>query len=1115
MDQGQAGRLIREHRRAAGLTQRQLADAAHVSIGVVRDLEQGRTAHLQAGSAGRLARELRLDRRQAAELTRTARANPASGAPARGGALRLSVLGPLRAWRAGAAVPLGGSMPRAVLGLLALHLEAGLHRAAIVDALWGDDPPATAAAMIQSYVSRLRRALGPGGPACGPGGLLVAAGGGYRLEAAACELDHVTFAALAGRARRAQAAGDLAAACEAYDRALGLWRGEPLADVDILRDHPAVTRLSGDRAEAVARYAEAASAAGWHDRALAELRELAGREPLNERAHARLMIALAGSGHQAAALSVYDGLRRRLDGQLGVLPGAELADAHRRVLRQDIPAAAGPGAGGLSPRSPGRDLGQAGAQEAAPRQLPGGAAHFTGRAAELEALTGLLDQDAGTGRTVMISAIGGTAGVGKTALAVHWAHQVADRFPDGQLYVNLRGYDPDQPVRAADALAGFLRALGVAGQDIPAEADERAARYRSLVAGKRMLVVLDNAGEVEQVRPLLPGSPACVTVVTSRDSLPGLVARDGARRLDLDLLDSGEAVGLLRALIGGRVDADPAAAAALAGQCARLPLALRVAAELAAGRPAAPLAGLVGELADQQRRLDLLEAGGDPRTAVRAVFSWSYQHLDPDARPAFRLLGLHPGPDLDGYAAAAITGHPLAAARGLLDGLARAHLIQPTGPGRHGMHDLLRAYARELAASLDGEKERRAALTRLLDHYLHTAAAAMDTLFPAEQHRRPRAAAPSTPAPPVTGPAEARAWLDAQRANLVAATVHAAGHGWRGHATRLAATLFRYLEGGCHYPEAVTVHTCARQAACQAGDRAAEATALHNLGLIGARQGSHQQATSHLQQAMALFRAVSDRTGEARALHNLGLVDFQQGGYRQASGHFQQALVLFRETGDRSGEARALTDLGLVDLRQGRYKQATRHLRHALALFRVTGDRTGEAYALGNLGDVDLRQGGYQQARARLRRALALFRETGDRTGEAYALSGLGDAHLRQGGYRQAGDHYRQALALFRAIQDRSGEAEALNGLGQMFLATARPGPASTQHIAALGLASQIGDQNQQARAHSCLARTYHATGQLDQARRHQQEALTLYAGLGVPEAHQRVLADSGDRREA
>ena len=786
-----------------------------------------------------------------------------------------------------------------------------------------------------------------------------------------------------------------------------------------------------------------------------------------------------------------------------------------------------------------------------PAQLPADVDVFTGRVQELTELNGLLSttptqadatEAAGGGSTaVVISAVSGTAGVGKTALALRWAHQVRAEFPDGQLYVNLRGYDPDQPLSPGYALAGFLRALGVAGADIPPEVDERAAAYRSLLDGRRILIVLDNAATVEQVRPLLPGTPSALVVVTSRDALAGLVARHGARRLDLDLLPPEDAVVLLGALIGARVAAEPDAAAVLAGQCARLPLALRVAAELATTRSTTPLAALVKELADLQRRLDLLDAGGDPRTAVRAVFSWSYQHLPAEAARAFRLLGLHPGPDLDPYAAAALPHTSVEQAQHLLDLLARAHLIGPTSPGRYGMHDLLRAYATNLASGEDSEEEQRAALTRLFDHYLATAGAAMDTLYPTEAHRRPRVPPPATSTPPVPDPPAARAWLDAERITLTAVCAHTAARGWPGHTTGLSSTLYRYLDTGGHYPEALTIHTHALHAAYDAGDRVGEAHALTNLGTVYWRQGRYQQAAEHHQQALALFREIDDRVGEARTLGNLGLVYRrqgryqqaaehqrqalalfreiddrngeanaldtlgivyqQQGRYQQAAEHHQQALTLFHKIDDRAGEARALDNLGAVYSRQGRYQQAAEHHQQALTLFREIGNRAGEAYTLGNLGLAYSRQGRYQQAAEHQRQTLALFREIGERSGEANALTSLGAVYQRQGHYPQAAEHHQQALTLFRELGERSGETEALNGVGETHHATGHPEQARAHHAAALTLATQIGDRYEQARAHNGLAHTHHATGDSDQARHHWRQALTLYTDLGVLEA--------------
>jgi tetratricopeptide (TPR) repeat protein len=666
--------------------------------------------------------------------------------------------------------------------------------------------------------------------------------------------------------------------------------------------------------------------------------------------------------------------------------------------------------------------------------------------------------------------------VGKTALAVRWARRAAAAFPDGQLYVNLRGYDPGAPLLPADALAGFLRALGLAGEDIPAGEDERAAAYRSLLDGRRVLVVLDNAASVEQARPLLPGSPTCLVIVTSRDSMAGLVARHGARRLALDMLPAADAIGLLRTLIGDRVDAEPDAAAELAGQCARLPLALRVAAELAAASPDSRLAELAGELAGEQRRLDLFDAGGDERTAVRGVFSWSYRRLPAGAARAFRLTGLHPGPDFDAYAVAALTGltglagatagsgsRPVTAtqAKDALALLARAHLVYPAGGGRYGMHDLLRAYARELAAAEDGADGQRAALTSLFDYYLGVAASAMDVLVPAERHYRPRLEPIGTPAPELATPGQARGWLDAERAVLVAVALHAAAQGRPGDATRLAAILYRYLETGGHYAEAVTIHGRSNHAARLMGDRAAEAMALTNLGIISWRQGRYQQAADYHQQSLAASVAIGDRRGEALALANLGTVYERRGRYQQAAHCHQQALAAFQSIGERTGEARALGNLGSVAGREGQYERA-----------------------------VDW----YQQA-------LAVFRETGDPTGEASALPDLGLAYQRLGRHEEAVGCYQRALALFRETGDRTGEVEARNGVAEVLLATGRPDEARAAYTAALALAGRLGDAYEQARAHSGLAAALHAAGDAGLARHHRSCALELYSALGAPEA--------------
>ena len=781
-------------------------------------------------------------------------------------------------------------------------------------------------------------------------------------------------------------------------------------------------------------------------------------------------------------------MRPRLAGSLQVS-----ADRLGELLAPGAPA--GPDSSGAGADGP-----HAGTGTPLPRQLPPAVAAFTGRTAELQVLTKILD-GTGTPGTVVISAIGGTAGVGKTALAIQWAHQVRDRFPDGQLYVNLRGYDPDRPTPPADALAGFLSALGVGGQDIPPEEDERAARYRSLLAGRRVLVVLDNAGSADQARPLLPGSPACAVVVTSRDSLAGLVARDGAARVELDLLPLPDAVRLLRDLIGDRAATDPGATKALAERCCRLPLALRIAAELAIGQPHAPLADLANELAGQEERLDLLDAGGDPRTAVRAVFSWSYQHLDDGTARAFRLAGLHPAADFDPYAVAALTGSDLSQAQRTLNVLAKAHLVQLVGPGRYAMHDLLRAYAAELAESHDGNSGQHAALSRLFDHYLSTAGAATDRLYPAERHSRPRVHQAHTPAPPLPDAAVARAWLDDQRTTLTPVTQHAAAHGWPGHATRLSATLRFYFVYHGHYPEATLIHTSARLAARELGDRAAEGSAVNALGIVDAYQGRYSQATERFLTARDLFREAGDPVGEGHALAYLGAMHQQMGRYQQAISFYEPALRLWRETFDRFGEAVTLRNLGYLMCLQGRYQQATRLLRQSISICRETGDKRHECSALVALGEIASLRGKYREAEDLLRQSLTMSRTAGYRQDEAWALIRIGGLRWRQGRLGEAADHLREALAMCQKLGDRATEAEALNGLGEVHLSAGRPGDAREQHAATLDLTTETGNRFEQARAHEGLGNAHHALGDTGEASRHWREALALYTDIAVPQA--------------
>jgi tetratricopeptide (TPR) repeat protein len=1033
--------------------------------------------------------------------------------------VRVQVLGPVCAWRDGVRIGLGSAGQRATLGVLALACGGPVQRAELVDALWGERPPRSATNVIQTHIKNLRRLLEPDRRARAPSAVLPAIGDGYALRVPGDQLDLRNFRRLVAEAGRAQRDGDWPRVAVLLDGALGLWQAPALADVPLLHAHPKVVSLREERRATLIRYGEAMIEVGDAADAIAVLGEAAAGQPLDEVVQALLMRAYQAVGRRAQAFAHYQDVRRRLADELGVDPGPDLAAAHAALLRVSSGHPGGhPGVhpGGqpqrplVGPRAPAP---VAPVAWPVPAQLPADVAGFTGRAEELSQLDGrhravgdvhrsdaAEEGAAGEGAApVAITVVSGTAGVGKTALAVHWAHRVRGRFPDGQLYIDLRGYHPELPLAPSEALTRFLGTLGVPGQAIPVDVEERSARYRTEIADRRMLVILDNAASAEQVRPLMPGTPSCAVIVTSRDSLAGLVALHGARRLELAGLPGSDALALLRTLIGQRVEAEPAAAAALAEQCARLPLVLRVAAELATARPAMSLAALVAELVDHQRRLELLDAGGDERAAVRTVFSWSCRHLPADAARTFRLLGLHPGPDIDPYAAAALTTTHPDQARGTLELLSRAHLLQPTGADRFSMHDLLRAYAADRTRREDSEADRQTAVTRLFDYYLAATAAAMNVLHPGEAPHRSRALPPVSFLPQQADPAAARTWLESEWFTLASVCADAAAGGHPSHATRLATSLFRYLDGG-HHTEALVLHTHALQAARRIGDPTAQAEAQTNLGAVHWRLGRYEAAADCLSQALRTFGATGDEAGQARALSNLGNVCWRQGKYEEAADHHTRALALYRGIDDAVGQARTLTNLANILQRHGNYEDATAHHHQALDLHDTTGDLAGQGRTLTNLGNILVRQGKYEAAADRHRHALTLFLRLGHRGGEAYARTNLGNALLRQGRRKEATDQHHQALTMFRETGEQHGEACALNGLGEALYDAGRPAEALARHTAAATIALRIGERDEQARAFGGAALSHRAMGDPRQARRHWQLALALYAELGSPE---------------
>jgi DNA-binding SARP family transcriptional activator/tetratricopeptide (TPR) repeat protein len=967
------------------------------------------------------------------------------------------VLGAVEAQVAGKPVDLGHARQSSVLAVLLVEAGRPVTVDQLIDRVWGDDAPQRAAAALYSYLSRLRRAVA-GATEVG----IERRPGGYVLTADPLAVDLHRFRRLVTQARSAES--DRAAA-EQSTQALGLWRGEPFAGLDTPWLSAMRQSLLDERFAAELDRNDVLLRLGRHGELLPSLSAAVAGHPLDERLAEQLMLALYRCGRQADADEQYRRIRRSLADELGSDPGAGLRRLHERILAADptLTAPAPVPAAGPAPAK-------------VPAQLPADVRAFTGRTSELAALDRSLAPPGGDEPPLTVMLLSGTAGVGKSALAVRWAHRVREAFPDGQLYVNLRGYDSEQPVTVGDALAGFLTALGVSGPEIPPGVEERAGRYRSELTGRRMLVLLDNASSVEQIRPLLPGTGSCLVLITSRDSLPGMVAIHGAERINLDLLPPADAVALLGRLIGGRVEREPSVAADLAAACARLPLALRIAAELAAARTDVTLAELVEELGDHRQRLDLLDAG-DPRAEVRAVFSWSYQNLPADAARVFRLLGLSPGDNVHVDAVAALTGSRAGEARRLLGVLVRASLVHVGRGGRYGMHDLLRAYAAELAAEHDPAAERSEALTRLFDHYLDGSVAAMDALYP--------------DGPAVKGdPGAARNWIEAERPNLAATCTYAAAHGWHRLAVNLAGTLFRYLDAGGPVAEAVTVTASAVSAAVALGDREAQARALSDLGRLHRRQGRLAESAETYRQALDLYADLGERAAEAVALRNLGSVHWRLGDYRQAADHYRRAGEQYRLLGDDDGRADASVRLGLVDARLGDVAQAAERLQSALALYTRLGDRFSEAYVISLLARLSQKPADLAEAAAHLERSLAAVRQAGDRTAEAYVLTDLAAVYARDGRLTEAADHLRRALVLHRRIGDRASEAEALNDLGEVLGALGDDVEARAQHEQALILAREIGDRYEQARAHDGLGE-----GQ------HRDLAQRLFADLAVPAA--------------
>jgi DNA-binding SARP family transcriptional activator/tetratricopeptide (TPR) repeat protein len=937
--------------------------------------------------------------------------------------VEFGLLGPLVVRFGNTAVPVQRGHQRTLLATLLLDADHAVPVDTIAAMLWGDEPPPSALVSIRNYVRRLRQALGAAGQR------IITEPRGYLVRAGHDELDVPRFESLLSAARAAARSGGWPRAEEQARQALELWRGEPLADIESeflqLRVAP---RLGELRLQALETHIEAGLHLGSHAELAIELARLVADHPLREHLHELLMLALYRSGRQADALHAYQQVRTILAEELGAEPGAELKRLHRQILTAH-PALAWP------PPTPLHGS----AAPAVPRQLPAAVPHFTGRAAELAALTGILDADSEDLPTVVI---GGTAGVGKTALAIHWARQVVDRFPGGQLHLNLRGFDPSaDPVAPAQVIRGLLDALGVPPASVPAGLDAQAGLYRSLLAGRRMLIVLDNARDEQQVRPLLPGSPGSLVLITSRSQLGGLAATDGARLLTLDVFTAAEARQMLGRSIGGsRVTADLAVLDEIVSLCACMPLALAVTAARAAARPRFPLAALAAELRDVRNRLSALSTG-EEATDIRAVFSWSCQQLSPAAGRMFRLLALHPGPDITAPAAASLAGLDLSQAGAQLRELTRHSLLAEHVPGRYLFHDLLRVYATEQAKVADPGGERRAAVGRVLDHYLHTAHAAAKLLNPTAGWAVPQPPAPAVTPERLVGHAQAMTWFGAEHKVLLLAVTLAAGEGFDAHAWLLPGAMADYLDWQGYWADWAAAQQTAVAAADRLGDATGQAAARRLLAHTYARAGDYDLAREQLTDCIGRYRELDDLAGQARAHQSLCYMAWQQGRAADAVSHAEQALALFRAAGDLASQAVALNNVGCCHILFGLPQQARAVCAQSLALHRELGNHYGEAIAWDSLGGAEHQLGHLAAAARCYRRAIGLFRELGGRLLEAASLGGLGDVRLAAGQPGQACEEWTKALDILEDL----GHPDADLVRGKLAQLTARA-PAPRQH---------------------------------------------------------------------
>lgn len=903
-----------------------------------------------------------------------------------GEGIHFGVLGSLSVQHNGSSVPLNAPVLRQLLAVLLTKANQRVRTDDLIYVLWGEKAPNGARKATQVYVHRLRRVLGEQRIAVEPSG--------YSLTTSVDELDSLLFEELVTEARTQRGKGQREKAADLLVEALGLWRGEAFEE---LAEHPIIfdeaRRLDQERLRVLTEQVEIELERGRHNEVIPQLIRLTDQHPYREDLQSNLMLALYRAGRQAEALEAFQQTRKRLDEELGLEPGPALRRLHSLILRS----------------APDLELEQNHQPAIVPKELPPAVTGFAGRTAQLAMLDRLVPVE-GQAISAAVALITGSGGVGKTALALHWAHRMAGNFPDGQLFVDLRGYAAGAQIRPIDALSSFLRCLGMPPQQIPVDTAEAAALYRSRLSGRRVLVILDNARYAEDVRTLLPGAPGCLAVVTSRDRLTGLVARDGATRIPLDVLSPDEAHGLVANLLGPVRAVEPKAIADLATVCAYLPLALRVAIAHMLDRPYGTVEQHIAQLREGSR-LELLEVEGDDSAALRSTFALSYGAVSTDAQLLFRRLGLVPCPDFTVEAAAALTDLPHERASKLLERLADAHLVRPLTRGRYAIHDLLREYAQETCQQHDPFAERNAAVNRLYHQYFLQIDTAAELLYPA-----------ITPLPsPQVGKARdgfvdtdsALAWLDAEHLNAAAAIRHASSTGSEPMAWLLADRLRGYFDLRRHTALWFTSARAGLAAARAARDERAQAAMFLMLGQAYGVIGKYDTATKKLERAIRLSERSGWSGGLASALGSLGVARGFQGS-PDAVGPLLRSLAVLREVGSTSAEVKALNNLANAFRQQGNLKRASDFCHEAVSHQTHRGEPN--CVALSSLGSVQHLLGEHHLAFQTFNAALTGLRKVGNKPIEAYTLASASGFFVDAGRIEEAREAATAAISIARAI---------------------------------------------------------------------------------------------------